>query len=102
MTLQGVQLRGRVKMAKSAKTKASAKPKGPRGPKKIRGFDRSAVISFGKGYDAGENNPKRGTAAARFAKYREGMTVQKALDVGMKVADISYDAKSGFIKLAAA
>lgn len=89
-------------MAKTAKKKERTARKAPGGPKKIRGFERTATISFGRGYDAGENNPKRGGAAKRFALYREGMTVQKALDAGVNVGDISHDLKKGFIKLAAA
>lgn len=51
-----------------------------------------------------DNNPKRkGSASeARFAKYKDGMTVAKAKEAGLSAADISYDADHGYIKLTAA
>lgn len=49
----------------------------------------------------GKKNPKReGTpSAARFALYKDGMTVKAAKEAGVKAADISYDSEKGFITL---
>lgn len=50
-----------------------------------------------------DNNPKRsGTESAkRFALYRNGMTVGQAKEAGVTSGDISWDAKKGFIEVAA-
>jgi hypothetical protein len=85
------------KMAKEAKPKAEKKPR----EKKIAKHVLSARFSLGtdsEGKPYGkDNNPKRGTAAPRFALYRNNMTIQQALDAGLKPADISWDAKMKFI-----
>ena len=49
-----------------------------------------------------DNNPKRaGTESAnRFALYKNGMTVKDALDAGVRSADIDWDVKHEFIKVA--
>lgn len=44
-------------------------------------------------------NPKKGTAKARFALYKTGMTVKEYLDLGGKRPDISWDAKQGWIEV---
>lgn len=45
------------------------------------------------------DNPKKGTAKARFALYKTGMTVKEYLDAGGKRPDISWDAKQGWIEV---
>ena len=44
-------------------------------------------------------NPKRGSAAERFALYKNGMTVAAYLDAGGKRPDISWDSKQGWIQV---
>lgn len=87
--------------ATQAKTDAPAAEKAPR-PKKIQGHTYDTRIGYGvdkekKRYHASENNPKRGGAATRFAKYAECKTIQDALNAGMKPEDVGYDLKNGFI-----
>ena len=82
-------------------TTTAKEPKAPR-PKKIQGHTYDTRISYGsdsekKRYGAEENNPKRGGAKERFARYANCKTIQDALDAGMKPEDIGYDLKSGFI-----
>ena len=45
-------------------------------------------------------NPKRpgSTSAARFGKYRDGMTVKEALDAGLK-RDLAWDWEHRFISV---
>ena len=76
-------------------------------PKTVGGFALTAKISLGqngegKKYDASENNPKRkgSKSHAKFAKYRDGMTVEQAAAAGITGADLSWDTKHGFIKIA--
>lgn len=47
-------------------------------------------------------NPKReGSGAhARFAKYKTGITVSKALELGVTMADLAYDTKNKYISIA--
>ena len=49
-----------------------------------------------------DENPKRAgsNAHARFAKYKTGMTVSKALELGVTPADLAYDTKSKYISIA--
>lgn len=42
-------------------------------------------------------NPKRGTAAERFALYKNGMTVDEYIAAGGKRADVNWDVAQGFI-----
>lgn len=44
-------------------------------------------------------NPKRGTAAERFALYKNGMTIGDYVAAGGKRADINWDVKMGFIEV---
>lgn len=48
-----------------------------------------------------DNNPKRtgSSSAERFAKYRDGLTVADAKEVGLSVSDIRYDVAHGYISL---
>lgn len=50
-----------------------------------------------------KNNPKRKGSAThgRFEKYKDNMTVAKALEAGVTPGDIRWDLKQGFIKAAA-
>ena len=74
--------------------------------KKIAGHALSSKLTFGVDKDGksygGANNPKRANsnAHASFAKYKEGMTLQAALDAGIPSSDLSWDLKHGFIKAA--
>jgi hypothetical protein len=94
--------------AKAADPKEAKAPKEPKpakvvGPKTIGGHQMSAVITFGqdaKGVDYGpKNNPKREGSKSfdRFACYKAGMTIEKALAAGVLAADITYDAGHQFI-----
>lgn len=40
---------------------------------------------------------KRGTAAERYALYKNGMTVGKYLELGGQLRDVAYDLRVGFI-----
>lgn len=92
------------KPPKEPKVKVAKEPKAPR-PKMIKGHTYESIIHLGKDKDGKtygpEHNPKRGTAATRFALYKDGQTIQQALDAGMKQADIAWDSKSdiGFITI---
>jgi hypothetical protein len=65
-------------------------------------LSKDATINFGtdgegKPYSA-ENSPKKGDATkARWAVYRDGMTVQEALDGGLTPSNIRRDRRAGFI-----
>jgi len=69
------------------------------------GLDKTKKIELqkdGEGNKFGkENNPKRaGSASAeRFALYKDGMTVEEALNAGVTSTDINHDVGKGFIKL---
>lgn len=84
-------------MADEKEKKAKA-PKAEPVIRKINGHERSAKITV-----LAEENPKRkgSLSHARFAKYKNGMTLEAALAAGIKAADISYDEDHGFIKVAA-
>lgn len=90
----------------SEKARKTPRPKmaGATGGLRAR-LDAHAIIHMGQD-EAGtpfgsKNNPKRqGTASYdRFAKYKEGISVQKALEAGVTPADIRHDLKKGFISL---
>jgi len=44
-----------------------------------------------------EGNPKRGTAAERYALYKNGMTVGKYTELGGQLRDVTWDIKQGWI-----
>lgn len=44
-------------------------------------------------------NPKRGKGAKRFALYRNGMTVEAALEKGVTRADVRWDVAHRYISL---
>lgn len=67
------------------------------------GYALTAKITFGKDKEGKSygptNNPKGGKAAARFALYRDGQTVQQAKDAGVAGADLKWDVSKGFVKI---
>jgi len=103
-------------MAEAKKTEAKAPKEKKEKEKKVAGFATSAVITLGESDEldkegkptgskvkyGAKNNPKRGASAERFAKYKDGMTIQKALDAGLTGADIAHDLKKKFISIKAA
>ncbi len=76
--------------AKKAKTEATNGAQG-RAPN-IAGTAKIKVLTE-KGA-----NPKRGTAAARFDLYKNGMTVDEYIAAGGKRADVNWDVGQGFIE----
>lgn len=94
-----------------AEKKAAPEKKAPRATVKrpresiIQGLPLNTKITFGKDKDGNDyhpktNNPKRASAAERYARYKPGMTIQQALDKergDMKRADINYDLRNGYI-----
>lgn len=46
-----------------------------------------------------KENPKRGSAAERFALYKNGMTVDEYIAAGGTRADVNWDTKQGFIEV---
>lgn len=46
-----------------------------------------------------EGNPKKGSAAVRYALYKNGMTVGKYIELGGQLRDVTWDAKMGFIQV---
>lgn len=91
---------GDQKDAPTSKKKASEQVQKWRAQKK---FDLTQVITV----LATEKNPKRAKAAARFALYKSGMTVQQVIDAYKKaeysaalaMADMRWDAVAGFISV---
>lgn len=88
------------------KTAPAATTAKPEKPKTVGGFALTAKISLGqngegKKYDGGDNNPKRKGSKSfdKFAKYKDGMTVEQAAAAGITGADLSWDTKHGFIKI---
>lgn len=84
-----------------------AKPAAAEKPKTIAGFRPEQKITFGKDaegkpYNGKDNNPKRAGSkgAERFAKYKDGMTIQQASDAGITAADLSWDTGKKFIVVA--
>ncbi len=75
--------------------------------KTVAGHALTAKITLGKNadgkpYNGTDNNPKRKGSKSfdKFAKYRDGMTVQQATDAGLSAADLSWDKSHGFISIA--
>ena len=52
-----------------------------------------------KGATPFKPNPKRGKSEARFALYKEGMTVQEYIEAGGYAADIKWDLDRDFIRI---
>lgn len=44
-----------------------------------------------------EGNPKKGSAAVRYALYKNGMTVGKYIELGGQLRDVTWDIKQGWI-----
>lgn len=89
---------GNNKGATTAKSK-------PTSPKRAPRYAEDHVITLladaeGKKYGKG-NNPKRaGSATAtRFEAYKDGMTVKKAQEAGITVADLDYDIGKKYVKV---
>lgn len=90
--------------AESKTETAAAAPAAKGGP---RGVPQDAIIRMqpdpkdaSKIYGP-DHNPKRSGSAghARFALYKDGMTVREAIDAGIWAADITWDKDKGFIKV---
>ena len=87
-----------VTLKETVMPKAPKAPKAPVEPRKIAGYLKTAKISI-----VATENPKRNGSSAhtRFAKYRNGMTIQSFLDSGGTTGDVNWDLQKGYIKLAA-
>lgn len=83
--------------AAAAPAKEPKAPKPPKEPKKINGHALTATITMGQNKEGvaygPKNNPKKvGSASAdRFALYKPGMPLQKALDAGITTGDLIFD-----------
>lgn len=96
-------------MAKKKAAEAATENANTEAASEKTGFrlSKDATINFGtdgegKPYSA-ENSPKKGDATkARWAVYRDGMTVQEALDGGLTPSNIRRDRRAGFITVTAA
>lgn len=94
--------------AATGTTAAAAAAPAAEKAKTVGGFAMTAKITFGKkedgktSYDGAENNPKRKGSKSfdKFAKYKDGMTVEDAVKAGITGADLSWDSRHGFIKVA--
>lgn len=90
----------------SEKARRTPRPKtsGATGGMRSR-LEKDAIIHMGaddKGNPYGaKNNPKREGSASheRFAKYKEGISIQTALAAGITPADLHHDEGKGFIKI---
>lgn len=81
----------------AAKTKPAEKKAQPKSTGGGRAhFTTDAVITIVHKGD----NPKKGTAADRFALYRNGMTVAAYIAAGGQRRDVVWDQKMGWIKTA--
>lgn len=82
-------------MAAKKKAAKAAKTKAPKTGRTRKNADAKITLLV-------KENPKRkGTAAhARYAKYETGMTVGEALKKGITSADLVYDAKHNYIRIA--
>lgn len=80
--------------AKKAAKKAEATEPGTRGRAPNISGDAKIKLLVEKGA-----NPKRGTAAERFALYKNGMTVDEYIAAGGKRADVNWDVGCGFIEV---
>lgn len=84
---------------KEARTMTDEVKKGIRAAK----FSGDSVIHLGKDQNdkpyGEDNNPKRAGSAAhtRFSYYKDGMTIDQAIEAGVTRADINWDVKQGFI-----
>lgn len=79
-----------------------ASKSGGRGVRKYAGGSRIAMGQNSEGRQYGpEFNPKKvgSLSHERFARYREGMTVDEAMAQGLGSKDFDYDSKKGFISI---
>lgn len=95
------------KKAKKKAPKANKKAAKATGERKPRAavIPRDAIIRMGADAEGNaygpKNNPTRKGSKVfdRFAKYKDGMTVEKAVAAGIHRADIPYHQEQGFITL---
>lgn len=80
---KGVDLKAKIYMGETDKLDKDGKPTGEK-------------VKYGA-----KNCPKRegSKAAERFGHYRDGMTVEKALEHGMKPRHLTKDAAKGYIRI---
>lgn len=85
-------------MAKTATEKKEPKVKAPAEPRKIAGFPKTAKITL-----AVTENPKRkgSESHTRFAKYKNGQTIEAYIAAGGTAGDVKWDLEKGYIKIAA-
>lgn len=86
---------------------AAAAPAADAKPKTVGGYALTAKITLaknaeGKAYNGADNNPKRKGSKSfdKFAKYKDGMTVEQAVAAGLTGADLSWDTSHKFITIA--
>ena len=83
--------------AKAVKVAGVPFTKGPKGVP-LGSIIRMGADKEGRTYGPDHNPKKAGSAThGRFACYRDGMTVQEALDAGVLTGDMTYDRDKGFI-----
>lgn len=103
--LEEMEKRNKTKAEESKAAKATAKEGGKKSAtaekSESAGGRRSRVNGDAKITVLVKENPKREGSGAheRFALYKTGMTVAKALEAGVTAADIAYDSKHEYIKL---
>lgn len=101
---------------RSTMAEAATKVKAEK-PKTVAGFGMKSTITLGSSKDRDKegketggttkfgpkNNPKReGSASAtRFALYKDGQTIEKAIAAGITASDIAHDSKTGLITIQA-
>jgi hypothetical protein len=83
---------------KPAEAKADKKPREKKSQFAADQKITMGVDKEGKKYGSG-HNPKRGKAAERFAKYKDGMTVKQALDAGLTSGDLNWDTARKLISI---
>lgn len=88
-------------MAKAKNTEAAESNEAKRD---VFRMDDNATINYGAAEDgtaySADNSPKKGDATkARWALYRDGMTVSEALAAGLTRSNIRKDRRAGFVKI---
>lgn len=88
--------KAKTKKTTAKKTAAPKTPKTPKAASSSRGLKGDLKITV-----VAKENPKRkgSDAAKRFAKYKNGMTVQEARDAGVGPGDLKWDIEKGFISV---
>ena len=80
---------------RAARKTSTSKPKGETKMKRAKEVNNHTITKLT------EENPKRGTAKARYDLYKDGMTVQEYIEAGGLTRDLKADLKLGHIKLTA-